>query len=91
MVEEEADDVARLSDLSGQVLQAAQSGEDLVHRLREHVAEAEASAGAKDGISLLHLKNLIMADYLSNLSFVMLKKESGCPSTALDVFGSPNV
>jgi len=62
------------SSISDDAKQAANIIENLKAKIESFAGDDDAD---REGISLLHLKNLQMVDYMTNLLYLMLKKSQG--------------
>jgi len=75
-------------DLTASISQDAKQAATIIENLKNKIDSFDADdVTDKEGIGLLHLKNLQMVDYMSNLLYVMLKKTHGKSISADDVSG----
>ncbi len=64
--------------LNAEIKRHAEEASGLVRSLRHRLFDGDlGGATAGKGISFLELKNLLMVDYLSDLSYLLLRKSAG--------------
>jgi len=64
-------------DLADSINEDAKQAINIIESLKNKLETFDADATDQEGISLLHLKNVMMVDYMTNLLYVTMKKSQG--------------
>lgn len=64
-------------DLADSINEDAKQVINIIENLKNKLETFDTDASDQEGISLLHLKNVMMVDYMTNLLYVTMKKTQG--------------